>query len=365
MINRNNYEEYFLLLADNELSVEEATAVKQFAAQHPDLAEELDILMSCRLDVDPMPIFPKEKLLRTTLWNAEKPEPVQTQMLLMLDGELPAGEKQQLQAKIAGNEALQTEWKTLQQTKLVAEAIVHPNKESLQRNDRKVRPLLWMSWAAAAAVVVGLGWFAWLQQQDIQTETPANTLAMSTMPKQKIAINTQPQNSTPLQSDTNNDNVQPAQMQQVAVNTIPTQANNVNTKVTSKQPEPQVSLAVNDNTVPSSNSGTKNTPAETEPVVARLSSANISLSPNEADVTMQIAHLSAKTEALPLLASNQKVDAFTGSKNELPEEEEEYIRVGGARINKHKMRGLFRNVTRTVTRTFSKSKLEPDVYVTR
>ncbi len=367
MINRNNYEEYFLLLADNELSAEEAIAVKLFAAQHPDLAEELDILMSCRLEVDAIPAFPKEKLLRTTLWNADNPEPVHTQMLLMLDGELAATEKQQLQAQIANSSTLQTEWNTLQQTKLVAEALVHPDKESLWRNDRKVRPLLWMRWVAAAAVVTGLGWFTWMQQKP-QAVAPSNTIASITTPKKEVIENTQPQSSTNTSSQpVTNDDAQPAQTQQITATTpsTQTQADNRQPQTNSQSAEPKVSLAANDNTGLVSNSGTENTPVEVEPVTARLSSTDVSLTTDQADVTEQVAHLSTKTITSPLLAANQKIDAFTGSKNGMLEEEDDYITVGGARINRHKMRGLFRNVTRSVARTFSKSKMEPDVYATR
>lgn len=358
MINRNNYEEYFLLLADNELSPEEAAAVKHFAAQHPDLTEELDILLSCRLDAEPMPVFPKEKLLRTTLWNAKNTEPVHTQMLLLLDGELPATEKQQLQAQIAASTALQTEWNTLQQTKLVTEVIIHPNKKSLRRSDRSVRPLLWMRWAAAAAVVVGLGWLLWMQQEQASV-MPSDTLTNVATPAQEVIENTQPQNATPSQPAI--DNAQPAQIQQTAASTT-APIGDRNQQTTS---QPAVNPAENNNTTSSTDLTLTSAPAETEPATALLSSTDVSLVPNETEMTVQVAHLSSKTVALPVLATNQKADVFTGSKNGLTDEEEEYVTVGGARINKHKMRGLFRNVTRTVTRSFSKSKLEPDVYATR
>ena len=48
-INRNNYEEFFLLYADNELTAEERTMVEQFIVLHPDLGEELNILSQTKL----------------------------------------------------------------------------------------------------------------------------------------------------------------------------------------------------------------------------------------------------------------------------------------------------------------------------
>lgn len=48
MINLSNYEDWFLLYADGELTVAEQGAVLQFVEMHPGLKEELDLLMSMR-----------------------------------------------------------------------------------------------------------------------------------------------------------------------------------------------------------------------------------------------------------------------------------------------------------------------------
>ena len=56
-INRNNYEEYFLLYTDNELSEAERKMVDAFVAANPDLQEEL--LMLQQSVVKPMEVdFP-------------------------------------------------------------------------------------------------------------------------------------------------------------------------------------------------------------------------------------------------------------------------------------------------------------------
>jgi hypothetical protein len=48
MINLSNYEDWFLLYADGELTVAEQEAVLQFVEAHPGLKEELDLLMSIK-----------------------------------------------------------------------------------------------------------------------------------------------------------------------------------------------------------------------------------------------------------------------------------------------------------------------------
>ncbi|HXB91124.1 MAG TPA: hypothetical protein VNU72_02500, partial [Puia sp.] len=50
MITRDNYEEWFLLYADNELTVADRQLVERFVAGNPDLGEELKALLQCRLD---------------------------------------------------------------------------------------------------------------------------------------------------------------------------------------------------------------------------------------------------------------------------------------------------------------------------
>lgn len=52
LINRHNYEEYFILYMDNELSADERRMVEAFAAKHPDLKDELDSLLQYKLEPD-------------------------------------------------------------------------------------------------------------------------------------------------------------------------------------------------------------------------------------------------------------------------------------------------------------------------
>src|ERR1044071_1457499 len=64
-IDRHNYEEFFLLYVDNELTTEQKELVDQFVLQNPDLAIELEILQQTTLTVDESVVFDgKESLLR-------------------------------------------------------------------------------------------------------------------------------------------------------------------------------------------------------------------------------------------------------------------------------------------------------------
>ena len=51
-IDRFNYEEFFLLYVDNELSAAERKQVEAFVEQHPDLEEELMMLKQSQLKPD-------------------------------------------------------------------------------------------------------------------------------------------------------------------------------------------------------------------------------------------------------------------------------------------------------------------------
>jgi cobalamin biosynthesis protein CbiD len=61
-IDRHNYEEFFLLYIDNELTAEQTNSVQQFVQENPDLARELEILQQVTLKADDEIVFDgKEK----------------------------------------------------------------------------------------------------------------------------------------------------------------------------------------------------------------------------------------------------------------------------------------------------------------
>ncbi|MEO8116173.1 MAG: hypothetical protein ABI653_00915, partial [Bacteroidota bacterium] len=56
-MNRNNYEEYFLLSIDKELSSDEDKMVEDFMQKNPDLAQEYNLLKEVKLQPDHTILF--------------------------------------------------------------------------------------------------------------------------------------------------------------------------------------------------------------------------------------------------------------------------------------------------------------------
>jgi hypothetical protein len=159
-INHHNYEEYFILYMDNELGSDDRRMVEEFISLHPDLKEELNLLLQYKLSPDAEILFPgKKELLKV---NGETPVTLNNYeewLVLYTDNELNAGQKREVEKFIASNPGLQKELSLLQKTKLQPELIVFTDKESLYRTEEKVRslPVRWWRVAAAVLLLIGLG----------------------------------------------------------------------------------------------------------------------------------------------------------------------------------------------------------------
>jgi hypothetical protein len=153
LINRNNYEQFFLLYADGELSKAETAAVDAFVQANPDLATELQMLMEAVLQPEPMLLPNKSSLLKPTPVT----EAMQELLLLKLDGELSNAQLKTVDDALLTDTTAQNEWQLLQQTQLPAQAVLHPNKAALYRQTTgRVVALRWYR-IAAAALLIGFG----------------------------------------------------------------------------------------------------------------------------------------------------------------------------------------------------------------
>ena len=148
-IDRHNYEEFFLLYVDNELSAAENRAVEQFVEQNADLKKELQRLQQSKLGVEDIVFEHKENLKKDAGF-----EQLQENLMLLVDDELPFTEKAEWVQILSADPATAAEWNILQQVKLKPDReIVFPNKQLLYRKEGgRVIGIAW--WKIAAAVVL-------------------------------------------------------------------------------------------------------------------------------------------------------------------------------------------------------------------
>ncbi|MEI7965484.1 MAG: hypothetical protein WCH29_09945, partial [Chitinophagaceae bacterium] len=116
-INRNNYETFFLLYVDNELSAAEKHAVELFVEENSDLRGELEILRSTLLDHSDIVFDHKQGLYKTA--GAAS---IEEKLLLLADGTLPQAELASVQQLIATDSAVADLWSQLKKTILEPES---------------------------------------------------------------------------------------------------------------------------------------------------------------------------------------------------------------------------------------------------
>ena len=214
-INRLNYEEYFILYMDNELSNEERRQVEAFTSQHPDLKEELDILSQYKLEPDIQIVYTrKEELLKQNGNTAINSNNYEEWFSLYADDELNNEEKTSVDNFIAANPTLKREFKLFLMAKLVPEEVVFADKDSLYRKEEKVVYLRWWKIAAAAVILLGIGFttynlinkkpsvsgeegFANNAEQQIQKSSPEVPASQIPLDNKKLASDNSIEKETP------------------------------------------------------------------------------------------------------------------------------------------------------------------------
>jgi hypothetical protein len=190
MITRDNYEEFFLLFVDNELSGAERIAVQEFIQQNPDLEAELVTLQQSVLKPENNIRFEnKDSLLKQieedSLINQTN---YQEYFLLYVDNELDHAAKKDVEKYIHENPFLQNELSLLQQATLEPDtAIVFEGKETLYKKEQNKRPLPfgWMS-AAAVAVLLVTGFLFYNNTLDNSPQRTAVVQGRKSNPKDSL-----------------------------------------------------------------------------------------------------------------------------------------------------------------------------------
>ena len=192
-INRHNYEEFFLLYIDNELQQQERREVENFAAQNPDLSDELELLKMSILPQSGIKFPEKNSLIKKndgiSLTNAEE------YFLLYVDNELLADQHEKVETFVLQHPELQEHFTMLKQSKLEPAQIIFTAKKSLYRSDkeRRIVPLFWTRISVAAAIIAGVV-MAWNLSQNKHSNNLENQVAQhsKTIKKTVEKINVQP-----------------------------------------------------------------------------------------------------------------------------------------------------------------------------
>ena len=175
-INQHNYEHYFLMYIDNELSGEEMAAVNDFIMQHPNYANKLEALQQLKISPDTLIYENKFSLYKLS----EQDE----QCIAYLENEMTNEEKESFENKLSANISLQSTVKQWQGAFLTTPTNIEidPNfKNSLFKKSAQIKPL-WAtvpfkrlaSVAAILVVVMGVRLFNAENKQEASSFTNTN-----------------------------------------------------------------------------------------------------------------------------------------------------------------------------------------------
>lgn len=358
-ITRNNYETFFLLYADGELSPGEMQEVDQFVSNHPDLSGELDLLLETVLEKASPHMPNKHLLLKPEIWEEPTLSPQQHDLLLLLDNELPATKVLELHSQIVSDPLLLEDWQTLLNSKLEAPAIEMAGKETLYRKASQTTPipLQWVKWLAAAAVVTGFGWFALSTRTGNQPTVPETSItANQPVNNKQVIIDNHP--STPIASS---DKVtEPAINNAGSINSKPINPAEVVSNPTIKTPAIVLTTPVQ----AKGKTGTYVLPETSpKPVVEKQPLVDLVIEKQIPATKRALLEMDEFNNPIAIHSTGQEGDIhMEPGEQEIEFENDfadtgEYVTIAGARIKKQKLRGVFRSVSRTVTRTFEKSNI--------
>ncbi len=176
IIDRHNYEEYFILYWDNELDPFQKKEVEDFVQANTDLQGEFGLLGKTRFTPEELMFFDnKELLVRTSDPHIDHSN-YQEYLLSYVDGELIASDQIELEKFIHSHPTIQSELLLLQSTKFHPEQhIVFPDKTILYRKEKKpVLKMIWVRLSVAAAILIIAGFFT-LRLLNTNNATPGNT----------------------------------------------------------------------------------------------------------------------------------------------------------------------------------------------
>ncbi len=348
-INRNNYESYFLLYVDNELSVEEKTEVENFLLKNVDLSDEFDLLLDTKISVDDLTIFKQKELLYQSTSLHIEAENCEECFLLYTDDELSKAEKESVDTWVTKNPAYKPALDVLLNTRMPEENIVFSNKESLYKQESHrvvtLAPSRWMA-AASIAILLTVGWFLWDSKNQIQQDQAV--VSAIEIPKQIEPSNIQNKATDKPATVSNKD------MQQVPTLNSTIEAKTNNNKITSDTKEQYVNVKEN---IINNNDVTNNVDNTYEPILVEdIKTAEVennsiiaanNLSDEEMNETINSIVIAAINERVPpntdanvaLLTNASNINHYTVLQTD---DEKNNLYVGALNLNKNKLKGIIR-----------------------
>lgn len=323
MITRENYEEYFLLYGDNELSPSAKSAVERFVAENPDLQEEWEALLHCRVDADPSDVFPNKELL------------LQADLLSYVDGELDEEGRRSVEEFTGRYPSKALELEQLLMTVSQPDRSIHfPDKERLYRSER--RRVLFMPWMRAGIAAAVLGLTALLLLTGQHKDDPRVAKVLPPPAKKNVSAPVTPSKPVPLYSTGSDDRIAKSDRHE----------RNSQSKVqvqAAEEKAPEVAVQQQEvaqvTTVPTS--------TDNNSIRAADPALNAKEIPDAEEKTLIKPAMTVAAVNIPKEQSSFATQALL----EEQQAEETGNVVAAAPAGKNKLRGLFRKVSRTFGKT--------------
>ena len=342
-VNRHNYEEFFLLYVDNEMSATDRNAVELFVQENADLEEELNMLQQTVMNADAV-VFDKTSLLK------EEVTVLQENLLLYIDDELNTADKLNVESLLKNDNTANEELALLQRTKLQPNtAIVFADKKSLYRKESgKVVGMPWRR-IAAAAVIIGLGIWGTVSLITNDTTTKGTvattTEVKATAPKQ--VDNTAPATIQTVQKNGEGVNTVTASTENTGIKSAQKIARPVNSKV--KQDVPlqktddviavQKEIKKPSNNLPKPDYNNFNKPISNETEIAYVPQVNTSTE-----------KINSGNKAPVAVSNNEVVNGYALNTNFTETDADKDAYTDEANTKKTKLSGFLRKVKRLVER---------------
>lgn len=181
-IDRSNYESFFIDYIDGTLPDELINDLLDFLSANPDLAEEVKTVSTIKLQPEKLTFPDKNSLFKPTTPQAE---PADYRAVAYFEGDLQDKEKAAFETELAENDELLKTMQLLAKTKLQPNlAVVFPDKEKLQRKNRRTVYLRWVQAAAVLLLFAGL-WAVLPRNKVLEPEQPlAQQQTAAPMPEQ-------------------------------------------------------------------------------------------------------------------------------------------------------------------------------------